>query len=154
MKLQTLNNRIENLKKELRNTKVKKAKFLSSQSLEQRKKRTRNLIILGANFEILGYEKEHTATILGFLKENIHLINEKRAYYKNIGEKILEERSKEKENNSNQQITTKELKELMNLSKTHNISNFIQKKFNKSLWETLTFKEFETIIEFFNTKKE
>ena len=70
MKIQTLNKQIENIHKQIRNLKIKKSSF----SQAERKKRARNLIILGANFEILGYEKEDTRVVLGFLKENIEKI--------------------------------------------------------------------------------
>lgn len=143
MKLQTLNKRIDSLNKELRNLKIKK----SSISQVERKRRARQLIILGANFEILGYEKEETTVILGFLKENIELINQKRDYYRVIGKKILDERKEkgEKQKEHNRELNSEEIKELMTLSKTHNISSFIKKNFNKVLWEKLTIKEFEII---------
>lgn len=143
MKLQTLNKRIDSLNKELRNLKIKK----SSISQVERKRRTRQLIILGANFEILGYEKEETTVILGFLKENIELINQKRDYYRVIGKKILDERKEkgEKQKEQNRELNSEEIKELMTLSKTHNISTFIKENFNKVLWERLTIKEFEII---------
>lgn len=143
MKLQTLNKRIDTLNRELRNLKIKK----SSISQVERKKRTRQLIILGANFEILGYEKEETTVILGFLKENIELINQKRDYYRIIGKKILDERKEkgEKQKEESRDLTPDEIRELMILSKTHNISGFIKENFNKVLWETLTIKEFESI---------
>lgn len=143
MKLQTLNKRIDSLNKELRNLKIKK----SSISQVERKRRARQLIILGANFEILGYEKEETTVILGFLKENIELINQKRDYYRVIGKKILDERKEkgEKQKEQNRELNSEEIKELMTLSKTHNISSFIKENFNKVLWERLTIKEFEII---------
>ncbi|MEG9320131.1 hypothetical protein [Fusobacterium varium] len=143
MKLQTLNKRIASLNKELRNLKIKK----SSISQVERKRRARQLIILGANFEILGYEKEETTVILGFLKENIELINQKRDYYRVIGKKILDERKEkgEKQKEQNRELNSEEIKELMTLSKTHNISSFIKENFNKVLWERLTIKEFEII---------
>lgn len=143
MKLQTLNKRIDSLNKELRNLKIKK----SSISQVERKRRARQLIILGANFEILGYEKEETTVILGFLKENIELINQKREYYRVIGKKILDERKEkgEKQKEQNRELNSEEIKELMTLSKTHNISSFIKENFNKVLWERLTIKEFEII---------
>lgn len=143
MKLQTLNKRIDSLNKELRNLKIKK----SSISQVERKRRARQLIILGANFEILGYEKEETTVILGFLKENIELINQKRDYYRVIGKKILDERKEkgEKQKEHNRELNSEEIKELMTLSKTHNISSFIKENFNKVLWERLTIKEFEII---------
>lgn len=143
MKLQILNKRIDSLNKELRNLKIKK----SSISQVERKRRARQLIILGANFEILGYEKEETTVILGFLKENIELINQKRDYYRVIGKKILDERKEkgEKQKEQNRELNSEEIKELMTLSKTHNISSFIKENFNKVLWERLTIKEFEII---------
>lgn len=147
MKLQTLNKRIDSLNKELRNLKIKK----SSISQVERKRRARQLIILGANFEILGYEKEETTVILGFLKENIELINQKRDYYRVIGKKILDERKEkgEKQKEHNRELNSEEIKELMTLSKTHNISSFIKENFNKILWERLTIKEFEIIKKIF-----
>lgn len=152
MNLKTLNQKIESLNNQLRNIKVKKSNF----SQAERKKRARNLIILGANFEILGYEKEDTAVILGFLKENIKLIEKNREYYRNIGTNILEKRKTEKDKIKNQerikenqeknrQIGIEEIKELMIISKKYDISNFIKNNFNKTLWETITIKEFEII---------
>lgn len=150
MNLKTLNQKIESLNNQLRNIKVKKSSFTQA----ERKKRARNLIILGANFEILGYEKEDTAVILGFLKENIGLIEKNREYYKNIGTNILEKRKIEKIKNQeikqNQElekrvINMNEIKELMQLSKKYDISTFIKNNFKKTLWETITFREFEVI---------
>lgn len=150
MKLKTLNQKIENLNNQLRNIQVKKSNY----SQRERKKRARNLIILGANFEILGYEKEDTAVILGFLKENISLIDKNREHYKNIGNNILEKRKEEKIKNQekikknqeeNRVINLEEIKELMQLSKKHDISTFIRNNFKKTLWETITLKEFEAI---------
>lgn len=109
---------------------------------------------MGANFEILGYEKEDTAVILGFLKENIELINKNRDHYKNIGTDLLQKRKEEKIKNQeikqNQAaekrlINMDEIKELMQLSKKYDISNFIRNTFKKTLWETITLKEFEAI---------
>lgn len=150
MKLKTLNQKIENLNNQLRNIKIKKSSF----NQKERKKRARNLIILGANFEILGYEKEDTAVILGFLKENIKLIDKNRDYYKSIGNDILQKRKEEKVKNQekvkknqeeNRIINIEEIKILMQLSKKHDISTFIRNNFKKTLWETITLKEFRTI---------
>lgn len=150
MKLKILNEKIDSLNNQLRKIKVKKSNF----SQTERKKRARNLIILGANFEILGYEKEDTAVILGFLKENIELINKNRDHYKNIGTDLLQKRKEEKIKNQeikqNQAaekrlINMDEIKELMQLSKKHDISTFIRNNLKKTLWETITLKEFKAI---------
>lgn len=150
MKLKILNEKIDSLNNQLRKIKVKKSNFNQT----ERKKRARNLIILGANFEILGYEKEDTAVILGFLKENIELINKNRDHYKNIGTDLLQKRKEEKIKNQeikqNQAaekrlINMDEIKELMQLSKKYDISTFIRNTFKKTLWETITLKEFEAI---------
>lgn len=149
MNLKTMNQKIDSLNNQLRNVKIKKSSFNQA----ERKKRARNLIILGANFEILGYEKEDTSVILGFLKENIKLIDENREYYKNIGTEILNKRKEEKEkikqkniqSTITRQINFDEIKELMLLSKKYNISTFIKDNFNKTLWETITLKEFQII---------
>lgn len=150
MKLKILNDKIDSLNNQLRKIKVKKSNF----SQAERKKRARNLIILGANFEILGYEKEDTAVILGFLKENIELINKNRDHYKNIGTDLLQKRKEEKIKNQeikqNQAaekrlINMTEIKELIQLSKKYDISTFIRNTFKKTLWETLTLQEFKII---------
>lgn len=163
MNLKILNEKIDSLNNQLRNLKIKKSSFQSSINQAERKKRARNLIILGANFEILGYEKEETAVILGFLKENISLIDKKREYYKAIGNKILEERKLEKEKIKKDETSTKkgarqinddEIKELLLLSKEYDFSTFIKNNFHKTLWETLTVTEFELIKNSFKEKKE
>ena len=150
MKIQTLNKRIENIHKQIRNLKIKKSRF----SQEERKKRTRNLIILGANFEILGYEKEDTRVILGFLKENIEKIKQNREYYKCIGEQILEERRKKEVilSKNTREITSDELKELLVLSKEFDIYTYIQVEFKKTLWEKLTLEEFMKLKKHFKEK--
>ena len=145
MNLQTMNKRIKSLEEKIRKNKIKKSSFNQA----ERKKRARNLIILGANFEILGYEKEENTVILGFLKENINKIKQNREQYKKIGQAILDERTKARlenklENTSpeTRQINSDELKELLILSKKYNISEYIKKEFNKTLWEKLSYKEF------------
>ncbi|SKA12231.1 hypothetical protein SAMN02745174_02615 [Cetobacterium ceti] len=150
MKIKELNRKLENINNQLRSLRVKKSNFTLNISLEKRKKRVKNLIVLGANFEILGYEKENTAVILGFLKENLHKIEQHREYYKNIGEKILEDRKNNKKTSQDQrQINSEELKELLVLSKNYNVSAYIQTEFKKTLWETLTVKEFSQLKKYF-----
>lgn len=147
MDLKTINRKIDSLNNQLRNLKIKQSCFNQA----ERKKRARNLIILGANFEILGYEKEDTAVILGFLEENIKLIDKNREYYRDVGTNLLNKRKEEKEkikqknvqNIENRQINSDEIKEIMFLSKKYDISTFIKNNFNKTLWETLTLKEFQ-----------
>lgn len=153
MDLQLMNKRIKSLQEKIRKNKIKKSSFNQA----ERKKRARNLIILGANFEILGYEKEENTVILGFLKENIDKINQNREQYRKIGQAILDERAKARlENNikynssENRQINSDEIKELLILAKTHNISDYIKKNFNKNLWEQLSHKEFILLKENFN----
>lgn len=145
MNLQAMNKRIKSLEEKIRKNKIKKSSF----NQVERKKRARNLIILGANFEILGYEKEENTVILGFLKENINKIKQNREQYKKIGQAILDERAKARlenklENTSpeTRQVNSNELKELLILSKKYNISEYIKKEFNKTLWEKLSYKEF------------
>lgn len=145
MNLQAMNKRIKSLEEKIRKNKIKKSSFNQA----ERKKRARNLIILGANFEILGYEKEENTVILGFLKENINKIKQNREQYKKIGQAILDERAKVRlenklENTSpeTRQVNSDELKELLILSKKYNISEYIKKEFNKTLWEKLSYKEF------------
>jgi phosphopantetheine adenylyltransferase len=145
MNLQAMNKRIKNLEEKLRKNKIKKSSF----SQAERKKRARNLIILGANFEILGYEKEENTVILGFLKENINKIKQNRELYKEIGQSILDERAKTRLENKlehtspeTRQVNSDEIKELLILSKKYNISEYIKQEFNKTLWEKLTYKEF------------
>lgn len=153
MKIKELNRKLENINNQLRSLRVKKSNFTLNISLEKRKKRVKNLIVLGANFEILGYEKENTAVILGFLKENLHKIEQHREYYKNIGEKILEDRKNNKKTSQDQrQINSEELKELLVLSKNYNVSAYIQTEFKKNLWENLTIKEFNDLKTYFTCK--
>lgn len=145
MNLQAMNKRIKNLEEKVRKNKIKKSSFNQA----ERKKRARNLIILGANFEILGYEKEENTVILGFLKENINKIKQNREQYKKIGQAILDERAKTRLKNKlegtspeTRQVNSDEIKELLILSKKYNISEYIKKEFNKTLWEKLSYKEF------------
>lgn len=147
MDLQSMNKRIKVLEEKIRKNKIKKSSFNQA----ERKKRARNLIILGANFEILGYEKEENSVILGFLKENIDKIKLNREHYKKIGQDILDQRAKARLENKSKseaeerQINSDEIKELLSLSKKHNISEYIQKNFRKTLWENLSYKEFKLI---------
>lgn len=145
MNLQAMNKRIKSLEEKVRKNKIKKSSFNQA----ERKKRARNLIILGANFEILGYEKEENTVILGFLKENINKIKQNREQYKKIGQAILDERAKTRLKNKLEctspearQVNSDEIKELLILSKKYNISEYIKKEFNKTLWEKLSYKEF------------
>lgn len=147
MDLQSMNKRIKVLEEKIRKNKIKKSSFNQA----ERKKRARNLIILGANFEILGYEKEENSVILGFLKENIDKIKLNREHYKKIGQDILDQRAKARLENKSKseteerQINSDEIKELLSLSKKHNISEYIQKNFRKTLWENLSYNEFKLI---------
>lgn len=145
MNLKEMNIKIKSLEEKVRKNKIKKSSFNQA----ERKKRARNLIILGANFEILGYEKEENTVILGFLKENINKIKKNREEYKKIGQSILDERSNTRLKNKLKddppeirQINSDEIKELLVLAKNYNISDYIKKEFNKNLWETLNYNEF------------
>lgn len=145
MNLKEMNIKIKSLEEKVRKNKIKKSSFNQA----ERKKRARNLIILGANFEILGYEKEENTVILGFLKENINKIKKNREEYKKIGQSILDERSNTRLKNKLKddppeirQINSDEIKELLVLAKNYNISEYIKKEFNKNLWETLNYNEF------------
>lgn len=142
MNIMRLNKKIETLNSQLRKLKIKKYNL----SQVERKKRARNLIILGANFEILGYEKEDAKVILGFLKETIYLIEKNREHYFKVGNNLLEERKRKKEKQinfeENRKINDSEIKVLLNLSKNYDISSFIKNNFKKNLWEHLTLAEF------------
>lgn len=156
MNLQLMNKRIKSLEGKIRKNKIKKSSFNQA----ERKKRARNLIILGANFEILGYEKEENAVILGFLKENINKIKQNREEYKKIGQSILDERAKVRLENKlkftsqeKRQINSDEIKELLILSKKYNISEYIQEEFKKTLWEKLTYEEYLLVFKQFSDNK-
>lgn len=144
--LKNLNKQLDYLNKQLRNNKIKK----SNLSIKLRKQRARNLIILGSNFEILGYEKEDTRVILGFLKENISLIPKNREHYKQVGIEVLEEKRKKTTMAEEKLISSEQLKELLIIAKTNDISVYIQRNFKKKLWDTLSQNEFLNLKQHFN----
>ncbi|MGL5569260.1 MAG: hypothetical protein ACRDB9_08460 [Cetobacterium sp.] len=158
MKLKTLNKMLENTENQLRKIKINKNNI----GTIERKKRVKNLVMIGALFEILGYSNERGETILGFLKENIELINKNRDYYFNIGEKILAERKAErqKQNESleaeNNNISNEELKKLLIFCTNSNfdVGLYIQETFKKTLWENLTSTEFKKIQKYWEEQNE
>ena len=113
-----------------------------------------SLILSVFTLTFLGYEKEDTRVILGFLKENIEKIKQNREYYKCIGEQILEERRKKEVilSKNTREITSDELKELLVLSKEFDIYTYIQVEFKKTLWEKLTLEEFMKLKKHFKEK--
>lgn len=152
MELDSLNEQIQKKKEKLQKLERDKKIYMSNESREKRRKRARNLIMLGALFEIENLEKENGSALLGFLHENKEIFLENRDKYFEIGESILEKRKsfKNKENDMVGKEEIKELLELVNIfkSKNQDLGVFIQEKFKKKLFQDLTINEFKVIKDY------
>lgn len=145
MEIDKLNNKLEKLERS-------KKKYLFNENGEKRRKRARNLIMLGALFEIENLDKENGKALLGFLHENKEIFFKNRNKYFEIGESILEKRKnlKNQENNGVGKEEIKELLELVNIfkSKNQDLGVYIQEKFKKKLFQDLTINEFKIIKDY------
>lgn len=145
MEIDKLNNKLEKLERS-------KKKYLFNENGEKRRKRARNLIMLGALFEIENLDKENGKALLGFLHENKEIFFKNRDKYFEIGESILEKRKnlKNQENNGVEKEEIKELLELVNIfkSKNQDLGVYIQEKFKKKLFQDLTINEFKIIKDY------
>lgn len=145
MEIDKLNNKLEKLERS-------KKKNLFNENGEKRRKRARNLIMLGALFEIENLDKENGKALLGFLHENKEIFFKNRDKYFEIGESILEKRKnlKNQENNGVGKEEIKELLELVNIfkSKNQDLGVYIQEKFKKKLFQDLTINEVKIIKDY------
>lgn len=152
MEIDSLNRKIQKEKEKLQKLERDKKKYMSNESREKRRKRARNLIMLGALFEIENLEKENGSTLLGFLHENKEIFFKNRDKYFEIGESILEKRKnlKNQENNEVGKEEIKELLELVNIFKFKNqdLGVYIQEKFKKKLFQDLTINEVKIIKDY------
>lgn len=145
MEIDKLNNKLEKLERS-------KKKNLFNENGEKRRKRARNLIMLGALFEIENLDKENGKALLGFLHENKEIFFKNRDKYFEIGESILEKRKnlKNQESNGVGKEEIKELLELVNIfkSKNQDLGVYIQEKFKKKLFQDLTINELKIIKDY------
>lgn len=152
MEIDSLNRKIQKEKEKLQKLERDKKIYMSNESREKRRKRARNLIMLGALFEIENLEKENGSTLLGFLHENKEIFFKNRDKYFEIGESILEKRKnlKTQENNEVGKEEIKELLELVNIfkSKNQDLGVYIQEKFKKKLFQDLTINEVKIIKDY------
>lgn len=152
MELDSLNRQIQKKKEKLQKLERDKKIYMSNESREKRRKRARNLIMLGALFEIENLEKESGEVLLGFLHENKEIFFKNRDKYFEIGESILEKRKsfKNKENDMVGKEEIKELLELVNIfkSKNQDLGVYIQEKFKKKLFQDLTIIELKVIKDY------
>lgn len=149
MKIDELNMRIEKNKEKYEKLERNEKIILTNRNKEKRRKRVRNLIMLGALFEIENLHRENASSLLGFLHENKELFIKYKEKYFEIGESIFQNR-KESKNNLTNEIGKNEIKELLQLSnifksKNQDLGVFIQERFKKKLFEELTIKEFHII---------
>lgn len=149
MEKDNLNRQIQKKKEKLQKLERYKKIYISNENREKRRKRARNLIMLGTLFEIENLEKENGEALLGFLHENKEIFFKNRDRYFEIGESILEKRknSKVKDNIDIGDTEIKELLELVNIfkSKNQDLGVFIQERFKKKLFKDLTMNEFKII---------
>lgn len=149
MEIDSLNREIQKKKEKLQKLERDKKIYMSNESREKRRKRARNLIMLGALFEIENLEKESGEALLGFLHENKEIFFNNRDKYFEIGESLLEKRKnlKNQENNGVGKEEIKELLELVNIfkSKNQDLGVYIQEKFKKKLFQDLTINELKII---------
>lgn len=152
MEIDSLNKQIQKKKEKLQKLERDKKIYMSNENREKRRKRARNLIMLGALFEIENLDKENGEALLGFLHENKEIFFKNRDKYFEIGESILEKRKsfKNKENNMVGKEEIKELLELVNIfkSKNQDLGVFIQEKFKKKLFQDLTINELKIIKDY------
>ena len=152
MEIDSLNRQIQKKKEKLQKLERDKKIYMSNESREKRRKRARNLIMLGVLFEIENLEKESGEALLGFLHENKEIFLKNRDKYFGIGENILEKRKsfKNKENDMVGKEEIKELLELVNIfkSKNQDLGVYIQEKFKKKLFQDLTTNELKIIKDY------
>ncbi|MGL4788355.1 MAG: hypothetical protein ACRCWZ_01215 [Cetobacterium sp.] len=152
MKIDELNMKIQDTKEKLQKLERDKKIRSNYEKRENRRKRARNLIMLGALFEIENLHRENASTLLGFIHENKDLFFKNRDRYFEIGEKILEAR-KNLKTGEIKEVGEWEIKELLELvsifkSKNKDLGVFIQEKFKKKLFQDLTVNEFKIIKEY------
>ena len=109
MEIDSLNRQIQKKKEKLQKLERDKKIYMSNESREKRRKRARNLIMLGVLFEIENLEKESGEALLGFLHENKEIFLKNRDKYFGIGENILEKRKSFK-NKENDMVGKEEIK--------------------------------------------
>lgn len=152
MKIDNLNKKIKNNREKFKKLQRDEKLEVSSKSKEKRRKRARNLIMLGALFEIENLDKENGKALLGFLHENKEIFFKNRDKYFEIGESILEKRKnlKNQESNGVGKEEIKELLELVNIfkSKNQDLGVYIQEKFKKKLFQDLTINEVKIIKDY------
>ncbi|MGL5623233.1 conjugal transfer protein TraD [Cetobacterium sp.] len=152
MKIDNLNKKIKNNREKFEKLQRDEKLEVSSKSKEKRRKRARNLIMLGALFEIEKLDKENGKALLGFLHENKEIFFKNRDKYFEIGESILEKRKnlKTQENNEVGKEEIKELLELVNIfkSKNQDLGVYIQEKFKKKLFQDLTINEVKIVKDY------
>lgn len=152
MKIDELNEKIKKNKEKFQKLERDEKIKLSGENREKRRRRVRNLIMLGALFEIENLEKESGEALLGFLHENKKIFFKNRDKYFEIGESILEKRKnlKNQENNGIGKEEIKELLELVNIfkSKNQDLGVFIQERFKKRLFQDLTKNEVQAIKDY------
>lgn len=152
MKIDNLNKKIKNNREKFEKLQRDEKLEVSSKSKEKRRKRARNLIMLGALFEIENLDKENGKALLGFLHENKEIFFKNRDKYFEIGESILEKRKnlKNQESNGVGKEEIKELLELVNIfkSKNQDLGVYIQEKFKKKLFQDLTINELKIIKDY------
>ncbi|MGL5932249.1 MAG: hypothetical protein ACRCY7_05010 [Cetobacterium sp.] len=152
MKIDELNEKIERNREKLQ--KMQKGARIKSyeNNKEKRRKRARNLIMLGALFEIENLHRENASTLLGFIHENKDLFFKNRDRYFEIGGELLEAR-KNLKTGEIKEVGEGEIKELLELvsifkSKNKDLGVFIQEKFKKKLFKDLTVNEFKIIKDY------
>ena len=152
MKIDELNEKLQKSREKLQELERDKKMYMSNESREKRRKRARNLIMLGALFEIESLDKESGEALLGFLHENKEVFFKNRDKYFEKGKEILEKRKnlKNQENNEVGKEEIKELLELVNIfkSKNQDLGVYIQERFKKKLFQDLTISQFEIIKDY------
>ncbi|ERT65593.1 conjugal transfer protein TraD [Cetobacterium somerae] len=152
MKIDELNEKLQKSREKLQELERDKKIYMSNESREKRRKRARNLIMLGALFEIESLDKESGEALLGFLHENKEVFFKNRDKYFEKGKEILEKR-KNLKNQENNEIGKEEIKELLELvnifkSKNQDLGVYIQERFKKKLFQDLTISQFEIIKDY------
>lgn len=119
---------------------------------DNRKRRAKHLIEVGALLEIVGIDQENKNTLLGYLIKYKDNTEEDKIILTNLGKELFKKRKFEKDlkkKNLKRNINSLEILELLKISQKNDIFSIITKEFKKKLLEQLTFEEYLILIKRF-----
>lgn len=153
--MENMDQKIENIEKKIRKYQIEIRKNINKEKSSKRKARVHRLIQKGALFEILNLLEEDQETLLGYLSKFNSISEKEKNNYFEIGKNIFEERKRKKESilEESDEVTTKQIIELIELAKikNFNIVNYMQVHFKKNLLQNLSIKEYNILLSKLNS---